>query len=459
VDRRRLGAAPIAARLPRTALLLTAILVVSDLGLRALSVAATGGAPEVFGTALVGAAFACIAGLLARRGRRGALVAAGAASGLAALDVVGVAQAERALLDPTAWRPWLASAEAALVAAAAVAAASVIVATQSSSMDRFPTVARRAAVTGLVGVIVVAAWTFLSPPPASDGHADASSLRLAGRAALGFAGLAIIAALWLASRRMIERAWTSGGGDSPTAVRLAKLPGALVDELASPARQRAAEAERARIAADIHARLLPGLRRAAIAATDPGVPPSVALDVRAAMSDAEALMESRQSLVLETYGLVAALEWLAERTQTENGIEVFVELDDATDALPIPSEVARSVFRVALLAVDNAVRHGHPARIVLGLAREGALARLRVTDDGVGIEAASAGRGGGGTGSRPGRGARDMTEEADAIRGHLSISAASPGTRVELAWPIPIVAGDHAMTPAGIPDGPGLTAG
>jgi len=444
----------------RTALLLTAILVVSDLGLRAVSVAAKGGAPEVFGTALVGAAFACIAGLLARRERGGALVAAGAASALAALDVVGVAQAERALLDPTAWQPWLASAETALVAAAAVAAASVIVATQSSSMDRFPTVARRAAVTGLVGVIVVAAWTFLSPPPASDGHADASSLRLAGRAALGFAGLAVIAALWLSSRRKIERAWTSGGvGDSPTAVRLAKLPGALVDELASPARQRAADAERARIAADIHARLLPGLRRAAIAATDPGVPPSVALDVRAAMSDAEALMESRQSLVLETFGLVAALEWLAERTQTENDIEVFVELGDATDALLIPTEVARSVFRVALLAVDNAVRHGHPARIGLGLAREGALARLRVSDDGVGVEAASAGRGGGGTGSRPGRGVRDMTEEADTIRGHLSITAASPGTRVELTWPIPIVAGDHATTPAGIPDGPGLTAG
>src|SRR6185369_6223207 len=120
------------------------------------------------------------------------------------------------------------------------------------------------------------------------------------------------------------------------------------------------EDERARLAAELHARILPDLRRAAAAAESAGAATDpVAIGLRRAVEDVEELMHARQSVVLEEYGLVAALEWLAERTQQRALLQVDVELDGPAvdDSAAVPKPIARAAFRVALLAVDNVVRH------------------------------------------------------------------------------------------------------
>jgi signal transduction histidine kinase len=173
----------------------------------------------------------------------------------------------------------------------------------------------------------------------------------------------------------------------------------------------------------------------------------VAAELRQALAGLEQVMHERQSVVLEEFGLVAALEWLAERTQDHSNIGVDVELegDLVDDPAALPREVERVAFRVAMLAMDNVVRHAAASRVVVRLFVDGSVASLRVTDDGRGPDQAPSARGG--------RGLVDMRAAAAEIGATLRVDQPGQGTRVELAWSRRApVGGHHAITivePAG----------
>ena len=103
------------------------------------------------------------------------------------------------------------------------------------------------------------------------------------------------------------------------------------------------------------------------------------------------------------------------------------------------------LIRLAMLALDNVVRHAAAARVVIRLSVEGGAASLVVTDDGHRADRAPSARGG--------RGLVDMRTAAAEIGATLRVDQADQGTRVELAWsPRAPVAGHHAVTiadPAG----------
>lgn len=424
----------------------------ADLGLRVGTVLRHGGDLALLASALIAAALACVAGLALGRGSAGALVAAGAASSLAALDVVGIAQAERLTVGAVEWRPWLAVAELGLLGAAGVAgtaAGSVA----DRAPGRWPGVVVALAIVGIVGVGIAAVVTIaLVPASGVDGHADPATIRLSGRAALALAGAALTLALALLVRQPILRARSralAGGAEVGTTERLRRFGWALAHELPGRSdRDRVAEEERARLAADIHAQLLPGLRRAAWAAAAAGVPATVAEDLRAAVSDAETLMDLRESVVLEQGGLVAALELLAERTEDRSGLEVELDLDGAPDPVDLSPAIARVALRVAILAVENSVRHARGTRIAIGLRHDPGGMCLRVSDDGVGLDAAKR--------NPMGRGLRDMAAEARRIGGTIDVTSGTPGvagTRVDLCWPVPARPENHATKERAFPDG------
>jgi two-component system NarL family sensor kinase len=176
--------------------------------------------------------------------------------------------------------------------------------------------------------------------------------------------------------------------------------------------------------------VLPDLRRAAAAAAEAGDAAEPVTDgLRQAIEDVEQLMHSRQSIVLEEYGLVAALEWLAERTETRTRLEVVVELEGASvddpDALPKP--VARAAFRVALLAIDNVVRHANATRALIRLIVDRATVDLVIADDGRGFD--------GDTAPRSGRGLIDMRTAANAVGATVTVEATGSGTRIAFRWP------------------------
>ena len=153
----------------------------------------------------------------------------------------------------------------------------------------------------------------------------------------------------------------------------------------------AQEAERRRVAADLHdgvaqaiASLAFHLSAAQVALAEQG--PSFASEqVQAARDLADlAFLETRtavaglRSPVLEDLGLAAGLESLARSIP-----QVAVSVD--ADELELPDHVATALFRIAQESIQNAVKHAEATNVRVVLSRMGTGVRLTVSDDGRGF--------------------------------------------------------------------------
>ena len=393
--------------------------------------------PTDFLPLLIAAAGLCAAGLLRHRAPAIGWLITVIATAIAALEVVGVIRGWQQSADATRWPLLVVVAELTLVAAVGVAGVYAVRARGPRPGTAVFRTWQLLVLVGVVAMVLAASWAValyagggLSPAVAEATTNPFPPLRVTGRLGVGFITIAAVVGGWLDLAPAVARARARSAS-------LRDLPGALGDELlpnAAAMRRRGVESERARLAADLHALVLPDLRRAAAAAAEaPGsASDPVAAGLRQAVEDVEQLINARQSIVLEEYGLVAALEWLAERTQQRSSIRVELDLEGEAidDPTAIPRNIARAAFRVALLAVDNAIRHASASRIDLRLSVDRGGIRLAITDDGVGFEPA-AGRGAAG---RQGRGLVDMRAEAAEIGAALRIDRPERGTRIELAW-------------------------
>src|SRR5205085_9476349 len=87
----------------------------------------------------------------------------------------------------------------------------------------------------------------------------------------------------------------------------------------SAAKEASLAAERTRHAGDLHAVVLPTLRRAIADAEAGGDPDVLARQLRTVDLELERVMADRWPVVLEAFGLVAALEDLAEQVEAGGG--------------------------------------------------------------------------------------------------------------------------------------------
>jgi signal transduction histidine kinase len=191
----------------------------------------------------------------------------------------------------------------------------------------------------------------------------------------------------------------------------------------------AIEEERVRLAGDLHAVVLPALRRA-IAEAETGIPiEDLAARLRSVDLELERLMADRWPVVLDAFGLVAALEDLAEQTEADGAVLVVLEIE-GSGGRPRP-EIERTAWRVAQLAVDNAIRHAAASQIAITVAVAPDRIRLSIADDGRGFDPADP--------VRPGaRGLVDLGRRASAVGGSLEIAPGDrSGTVVRLEWPAP----------------------
>ncbi|HMK07826.1 MAG TPA: GAF domain-containing sensor histidine kinase [Anaerolineales bacterium] len=138
-------------------------------------------------------------------------------------------------------------------------------------------------------------------------------------------------------------------------------------------------------------------------------------------------------LILESQGLVSALQQLADKTGSLTGHDVVLEIDDeAVDGL----EMSRQgmVFFVAEEAVNNARKHAEAEHIWVRMHRQGGALVMEVEDDGVGfnvgaVDASYAQRGS--------LGMVSMRERSELLGGTLSVdSAEGRGTTVRLTVPL-----------------------
>jgi PAS domain S-box-containing protein len=156
---------------------------------------------------------------------------------------------------------------------------------------------------------------------------------------------------------------------------------------------RAEEAERRRIATQLHDELAQKLAFALLTMTE--LEGSLAPAGRPALDSLETLLresvEQVRSLIFELsppvlyeLGFGAALEWLAERTETRHGVRCRVA---AGGAPPVDEDVSIVLFHAVRELVRNALKHSRAGHIDVRLGADGARGiRVEVSDDGCGFD-------------------------------------------------------------------------
>jgi signal transduction histidine kinase len=138
-------------------------------------------------------------------------------------------------------------------------------------------------------------------------------------------------------------------------------------------------------------------------------------------------------LVLESQGLISALQQLAGKTRDLTGHEVILELEDEQlDGLSSASQSL--VFFIAEEAVHNARKHAEAEHVWIRMRRQAERLVMEVEDDGVGfnvgaVDASYAQRGS--------LGMVSMRERTELLGGELTVeSAEGRGTTVRLTVPL-----------------------
>ena len=195
--------------------------------------------------------------------------------------------------------------------------------------------------------------------------------------------------------------------------------------------ERSRDVERSRLAGDLHAVVLPTLRQAIAEAERGGDPDALARHLRTVDLELERLMADRWPVILEAFGIVEALEDLAERIEADG--DLSVEIDVARSADRPPAAIERVAWRVAQIALDNVIRHADAHTIRIEVSVDVGRLDLRIADDGRGVSPPV---------ERPprpgGRGLADAARRAEAVAGTLRIEpVAQGGTAVSFAWRAP----------------------
>ena len=215
-------------------------------------------------------------------------------------------------------------------------------------------------------------------------------------------------------------------------------------------------AERSRIARELHDTLLQSfqgaiLRFRAVTFMLPDRPAEARATLENAIDAArQAVVEGRdavqglRSSAMATHDIADAIAALADTLVTDDGVQgpPIFELTVEGTPRPLPPIVHDEVYRIAGEAVRNAFRHARASRIEVEIRYDPRRLRVRVRDDGKGIDAA-AGREGTVDGHY---GLAGMHERAKLLGATLSVwSERESGTEAELTVPASVAYAKSAM--------------
>ncbi|MER6506395.1 histidine kinase [Nonomuraea sp. NPDC001636] len=200
----------------------------------------------------------------------------------------------------------------------------------------------------------------------------------------------------------------------------------------------AQEAERGRIARELHDEIGQSLTVALLALkrVRDRAPAELADElghvqeaIRTSLDEVRQVAHRLRPGVLEDLGLTSALTALATDLSQTGTVEVTRRL--AAGLPPLSSEVELVLYRIAQESLTNVARHAQATRATLTLTPDDGDLVLRVTDDG---------RGGIG---EPGAGIRGMHERALLIGARLSVHS-PPGGGTEIVLTVPGAAKENA---------------
>ena len=208
------------------------------------------------------------------------------------------------------------------------------------------------------------------------------------------------------------------------------------EDLVRSTGQAAAQAERNRLARDLHDSIkqqLYAINVSAAAAlarweSDLAGARAAVEDVRraaqAALAEMAALLQQLRPAPLAAAGLLDALREQCEALAHRTGAVVAVDLGQPADAAAYAAAVddqrlapgaEEAIFRIAQEALNNVARHARASHVTLRLRVDGDALRLEIADDGQGFGPVATGEVGGGDRSGAGYGLAGMRDRAVAI--------------------------------------------
>jgi signal transduction histidine kinase len=215
----------------------------------------------------------------------------------------------------------------------------------------------------------------------------------------------------------------------------------LLDSACEKASRSVVEAERARMAGEIH----DGVAQAFLSvmvhtrATRLGGLPrrqkfekfleDVESVAASGLEDARRLVFALRSLPIEREGLMPALESLLRRMSVAGSTQFA--LVNRAGALDVPPAIEDCVYRIVQEAAQNALKHAGAKRAVVHIERDGGFLKVRIEDDGPGDSGDVIQH------ARERGGFRAMRERADRCGGIVDVEPRTPrGTRVVAKLPL-----------------------
>lgn len=212
----------------------------------------------------------------------------------------------------------------------------------------------------------------------------------------------------------------------------------------------AQEAERARVARDLHDEIGQALSsmllqvrlvedwaaRTALhhAGREPGQSRAVPAEISelreliiAGLRTTQELAFDLRPAVLDDLGLSAALRRLASNTANGHLVAPKLEIVGLADGDRLPADVETAAYRVVQESLTNVVRHARASECSIVIARQGDRLRVIVEDDGIGFGSADR--------RAEGLGLRGMSERAELAGGMLSVSS-SPGEGTSIIFEV-----------------------
>lgn len=220
-------------------------------------------------------------------------------------------------------------------------------------------------------------------------------------------------------------------------VALAEAMLRLVREVVEARRayDRGAEAERARIAGDLHddvgARLMTSLHRDAL--------PVMRADIREALAEMRLIIDGLSG---QSRFLTDAIADLRHETVSRLSLaKIAVEwppCDDIDEEALIDHERTRTLYSVTRELVTNVIRHAGAARVCIDCRVEAGAIVVRIGDDGCGF---------GGDLPTAGNGLRNVQRRVREVGGTLEMAALGKGT--EITFSIPLASREWGMADGG----------
>jgi PAS domain S-box-containing protein len=205
----------------------------------------------------------------------------------------------------------------------------------------------------------------------------------------------------------------------------------------------AQEAERRRLARDLHDEIgqnlsALGINLSILRQQLPGDVPALARDrlndsfslLGQTTARVRGVMSDLRPLVLDDYGLVAALQAYGHQVSARLGIPVQVEGPEPDPRLPHAAEI--SLFRIAQEALANVSKYARAGRVDISVEWDDDELRMSILDDGIGFDPDTVIT----TDRPPGWGLTGMAERAEALGGSCQIiSQPGQGTRIIVTAP------------------------